>query len=144
MRTEAERAYLAGIIDGEGSIMANIRQRGGCVWFELRLNIANADRALIEWVAERWPGRVSVIDRSRYGQRDQHRWDANNRKVIAPLLDAFPYLVVKREQAELALELAHGQRNHGRRGYPPEIKARRIEICERMRALNKKAPGCPT
>jgi hypothetical protein len=45
---------------------------------------------------------------------------------------------IKLEQATLALDFLTTQRNHGRRGYPPDEKARRLAICERIRELNRK------
>jgi hypothetical protein len=49
-----------------------------------------------------------------------------------------PPLVIKGEQADLALELMASRRNHGRRGYPPEEKARRVALAARVSALNRR------
>ncbi|MBA3875607.1 MAG: hypothetical protein C0498_01500 [Anaerolinea sp.] len=141
MSAATDCAYLAGLIDGEGSIMANQKheRRPGhspATWSELRVDISNTDRGLIDWVNERWPGKVRV--QVRPGVKDTWHYYLNTQQVVPLLEAALPYLVSKRERAELALELARGTRNPGRAGYPPEVRERRRWIGERIRELNRK------
>ena len=56
------------------------------------------------------------------------------------LTDALPFLVLKREQALIVLELAATQQNHGRRGYPIEIRQYRYDLVQQLYALNRKGP----
>lgn len=142
MPTEPERAYLAGIIDGEGCISACQSTGRG---FTLYVDVTNTDRRLIDWVAARWPGSTYTTDRSRRGQKDVHRWMAQNAIRVALVLEAaLPYLVIKREQAEIALTLAGMRRNPGRAGYTAGERARMRELYDRLRDLNRRGPAWPT
>jgi len=145
--TPAECAYLAGLIDGEGSVMAyysaSDRPRaGGRIhrqgWVQVKVDICNTDERLIDWVAERWAGHVSQVDRSHLSQRTIHRIVASAGDAAAMLDDARPYLVIKGEQADLVLELVRTRRNPGRAGYTAEERAHRIALADRVQALNRK------
>lgn len=85
-------------------------------WWELRVNIANTDKRMIDWIVERWPGCLRVQIKGK-GQKPVWSWTVNNRKVIPVLVVTLPYLVIKRERAEWALGYAAAQKNPGRRGY---------------------------
>jgi hypothetical protein len=136
MTTEPERAYLAGLIDGEGSIFATFRESDQCT--TVRVNICNTDARLIDWVAARWRGRQSVTDRVKYEQKPIHRWDADGSNAVEILRAALPYLVIKREQADLAFQLIATTHNHGRRGYPPEVKEHRLGLVRQLQAMNRR------
>lgn len=133
--TDAECAYLAGIIDGEGWVGAGRNRQ----IIEARVSIANTDGRLLRWVAARWPCTVNWRERQP-PERNYGSATATNRKVVPMLADALPYLVLKTEQAHLVLELATSSRNYGRRGYPPEVAARRLAIGDQLNDLNRKGP----
>lgn len=135
-QSEVDRAYLAGVIDGEGSIFATYRESDHNLG--VRVNVCNTDARLIEWIAARWVGRVTVTDRTKYGQKPIHRWDADGKNAVEVLRAALPYLVIKREQADVALDLIATTRNHGRRGYPPEVFAQRLAMVAELQAMNRR------
>ncbi len=54
--TEAERAYVAGIIDGEGCVQARLYKNK----LKLRVEVGNTARELPEWLADRLGGTVTV------------------------------------------------------------------------------------
>jgi hypothetical protein len=141
--TELDCAYLAGIIDGEGSIMAYLHreQRSGRIdyaWHVL-VTVGNTDRRLIDWIGNRWLGYYSVTSRARYDQKDMHVWTATGLRMKPVLLSAAPYLVAKTGQAELAFDFLDARPpNPGRRGYTEAERAELDRICARMGELNRK------
>lgn len=93
--TETEKAYIAGIIDGEGTIgfHADKRRNNGLL-YQPRVSIANCDRSLLEWVENKLC----------FGHIHRVEFEVNNYDVI-PLLKAIrPYLRVKKKQADSMLE----------------------------------------
>ncbi len=105
---ETDKAYIAGIIDGEGSL--GIYERGRpptrCQTpsFMPTIRVAMTDREAIDFIAERFKGRVN-----KYKHKDrtkpQYVFDLFSRKEIIPFLDAVrPYLKVKALNADLMLE----------------------------------------
>ena len=112
--SETEKGYLAGIIDGEGCIMlARHLGKHDKHVYHLYLSIANTSMALHRWLEERLPGAGYVKQHqqakldARPGANPEHwksRYDwivSGNRVVSVLLREIAPYLVIKREQAEL-------------------------------------------
>jgi hypothetical protein len=109
MPTAVDFSYLAGIIDGEGTITVSRQPRSTCrrPYFCPRVLVSNTSEALMTWIAERFPvGRVRVgrYSPSKGGKKAVYRWDVENRALRPLLKRLLPYLVVKRRNAELLLE----------------------------------------
>ena len=97
-------AYLAGLIDGEGTIGVYGTQK--CPrYFRCTVIVTNCDPVLMAWLRELGVGRIDV-QRGRLAQhRPVSRWRVEKREDVRAVLRAvLPYLVVKRAQALLALD----------------------------------------
>lgn len=94
---DTDLAYLAGIIDGEGSIFRRVplpRRKWG-------VEVANTDVGLIEWLAG-LGGRVRV--EHRIGGRTVYHWQVYARRDMVELLTAVrPYMRIKAARAGEAL-----------------------------------------
>ena len=109
-----ERAYVAGIIDGEGCIefkWANRirRDRKGTPTYRtliVRLEVPQVDKRLIDWLME--ITKEGTRDIKRYPKNptyhDQHRWRVGYHGVYRVLKQVYPYLIVKREKAQLVIK----------------------------------------
>lgn len=137
MRSDTEKAYLAGLIDGEGSIQARYRpgQHGG---YDYSLTIANTDEAMIRWVEQRWGGRVYTYAPRSPRHRQQWTWRVHSNATVSALEDALPYLVTKREHAEVVLSLARSKRQTGRGGYTDQEHVERQGYVDRLTELNRR------
>lgn len=131
----ADAAYLAGIIDGEGTI--------GVYAYEHRapavhLSVANTDRALLEWIATS-TGVGAVITRKVVNvdlHRQSYTWQCSSQAAGTTLRQVQPYLRVKASQAQLALDLLDGL-------VVPARKADstwQMEIVDQVRQLNRRGP----
>lgn len=98
--SETDLAYMAGIIDGEGSIMKICRQKNP-VW-AVKVNMT--DRPVIEWLHS-FGGTFSPRPAVKNGgKKDQWEWKMHRQlDVQALLLAVLPYLRVKRDKAIVAL-----------------------------------------
>jgi hypothetical protein len=94
------KAYIAGIVDGEGHIALYSRNDRGKVNFYSRVTIANSHLPLLEMIKrevgggvvnEQGPGMYCLV----FGKRADR---------IALLTTLMPYLIVKKRQAEIVLE----------------------------------------
>lgn len=141
--TDADCAYLGGIIDGEGSIMVIHHKPSPSngtkyEYWVLRVLIANTNRILIDWLLERWGGGYSIGVSKNDAWKDTYQWRADSAKAVPILKDAFPHLKLKRRQAELAFEMMSTARATGCKGHSPETVEARRRIAEEVRALNKR------
>ena len=101
--SEVNRAYLAGLIDGDGAIMACIERHSEKRFkFRVRINIKvsqNKDEVL------KWCKRTTGFGNIRHNRR-QYEWVSSDQKEIKNLLILLlPYLKVKKYQAKLAIKI---------------------------------------
>lgn len=98
--TETELAYFAGIIDGEGCFTLH---NFGTHRFARQLHVGNTDVRMLEWIRARFGGNVKLERRSKLQHKPVWRWysDANN--LDAVIAAVMPYLICKKDRAELML-----------------------------------------
>ena len=110
--TEAQKGYIAGILDGEGSLMLHISKTG---MIHSRINIGQKDKRLIDWLMETTgvgtTGKPFDLSRKRnsnvHGTGLFHKWHVNRSWEIVPLLRAvLPYLVLKKRKAMVLILVA--------------------------------------
>ncbi|WP_242863192.1 LAGLIDADG family homing endonuclease [Caloranaerobacter ferrireducens] len=96
--TETEKAYIAGIIDGEGSIMLtkfhSTQYPSPCV------SIASTDIELLEWI-KKTTGKGKILKKKNYN-KDKHEDSYSYRIIyndaIEFLRDIEPYLVIHQKK----------------------------------------------
>lgn len=110
--SEVQKAYIAGIMDGEGSIYIaratnHYNKKSRRIYHQLRLIIANTNREML----------VYIKNSVGYGAIVQFRNVSNNHKAVytyqlcalkaKELLEAiYPFLIIKKAQANIAFEFA--------------------------------------
>jgi len=112
--TATERAYVAGIIDGEGSIeyvQRNVirHDRPGKpvhkVW-NIRMEVPQVDGRLIDYLIETTAEGTRDMKRFPNNDKwqDQHRWRVAHRGVYRVLKQIHKYLIVKGEKSKLVVD----------------------------------------
>ena len=142
MLSETDKAYLAGLIDGEGSIViedCNYRKN-----VTLRMNITNSHIETLQEL-KRLYGGCLYIHRSkqlnRYKPVGQLGFTA--RRAAWILKEICPYLRIKKEQGQLALQFAETitPRLHNGKRLSLEVKEKRRQLREQISKLNKRGPS---
>lgn len=101
MNDKINWSYLAGIFDGEGTIYIGLMSDKRRTF--LKVGITNTHLGLMKWLVKNFGG--AYLSEQRQSYRLLYRWSPKgkkNREIF--LLGVLPYLIVKREQALLALE----------------------------------------
>lgn len=134
MLTTAEAAYLAGLIDGEGSIMLYMRRDV----VAMMVTVTNTHVGLLNWVRD--VTQVGAVCRQ-YAETSQRKasgfWRCNAEAAAGLLVQVQPYLIIKGRQCALALDTQA-------RLADPALKADRswhAEYHRRMKALNHRGPA---
>jgi hypothetical protein len=135
-----ELAYLAGIIDGEGSFMISLAHRSDCKGpvYVPCLSISNTSRKLVPWIRTRIGGSLSLSLRKR-GERFRTCYNIqvypSNLADLLPRI--IPFLVVKREQAKTLSEFLETTR-HGAAAYhlTKQERQARLLLYARLKSLN--------
>jgi hypothetical protein len=153
-------AWLAALIDGEGSIMLGKRESGPRnlrqPHYRAVVAIANTDFRLMEALVNRvgdgqvYEHRVSNTRASHNPRKNrQWTWRMNANQIRVWLPPVRPWLVLKDEQAELLLEALELKARYGSEGRYPnaaqviQIRDRLTEIYQAIRALNTRGRVAP-
>lgn len=100
---DVDRAYFAGIMDGEGCVTIARAKKGKWSYYTLFLSMACTDPSLMIWIIEKFGGRVAPRTKCKTNRKDVWVWRVASREAEAVLRQIEPFMVVKRDQARLAL-----------------------------------------
>ncbi|KKM78136.1 hypothetical protein LCGC14_1363000 [marine sediment metagenome] len=106
-------AYAAGIMDGDGSIqIQELHDRRTPVTktrYRFIIYLAGCERAPIDLLCDQWGG--GICETQTLTGRSYFKWWVMGDKATRFLEDILPYLVGKTDQALLALEFQHKDRD---------------------------------
>lgn len=137
--------YMAGIIDGEGTIGINKfgSSKRSTPGYSVRVGFGMTERKIAEMFSEKFGG--SIMEERVRNRKVIYRWykvgNTGTREILETLL---PYLIIKRNRAELALGFLDGINTTGfqrNQGLPEAELQRRQDFYLRMKELN--ATGAP-
>jgi len=95
--------YLAGFFDGEGHIAIGLNKNpGGKRRWYLRFAAHQVDPRPLRLLQERYGGSIQFTDR-RGQQRPIYEWVATSIKAYKALKELSPFLIVKADEARLAM-----------------------------------------
>jgi len=142
-------AYLAGLIDGEGSLEIQKKDRK----YQARIRICLTDEKLIKWLQSSFGGFLEERKFENPNWNNAYVWTLKNTKNVKPFIEkVYPYLRIKKKHAEtlkkflktfksnsykiIANKLGYGT------GYHKELRDEIIEERDRyyyqMKELNKR------
>jgi hypothetical protein len=145
LMSKEEAAYVAGFIDGEGSIyMVKERRPENCSGFRYGtgLVVSQCHLGSLEAIRSMTRNGRIISEKKRMSHHKdiwKLSWTPNQMRHILPQL--LPYLIVKHRQAVLALQmlsLVEGTNNYGKNNTKEQH-----EIYEQIRALNKRGLDGP-
>lgn len=132
-------AYLAGIIDGEGCISIRKWQQRNKYWiYSLTLDVGNTNRILTDWLSDNFGGTVILFHSKNPRHNDRYCWRLSQGKAGIIIKKVLPYLLIKKEQAVLALEYRKTFLKGNTAGLPSKIVLQRDKMIEKMHKLNKR------
>src|SRR5438876_2163112 len=134
--TEIDWVRLAAYIDGEGCISTAVAYSQPEKWKSesvyVNVSVHNTDPRLIDWILDRWGGRVFQTKHSNQKWTTSYGWRVTCQQAREVLEKCLPYFIIKREQAEIAIALMKTARRWGRAGMPDEVKALRWELRNKL------------
>lgn len=141
--SEVDKAYLAGIMDGEGSISISRKtdptMKSG---FSFRpcIEISNTDKPLMDWIASTTGlGAIRLYVDHNPKHRPAYKWSLWSNQANQFLNAIRPYLITKRERADIVIEFIKAH-SGGKAYLTTEQIASQTAIYDQMKALNKRGP----
>lgn len=138
MYSVTEIAYLAGIIDGEGSFSiakaAQNHPEFGSHYIA-QCNIINTNKDLIDWIVNKFGGHIYLRKKVKDFHKDNYALRIITKDLENIITLTLPYLIVKRQHAEVIIRFRKtfdGKRNN----LTAEIYNVRSECFQQLKHLN--------
>jgi len=126
-------AYLAGLIDGEGTITVVKEVKGTA---RPTLVIVNTNKEVLQWVKDNLnQGNLYNKGHEKEGWKDRWAWSSRGKHIKPILENILPFLKIKHQQAKLVLEFIELRDFYAYKikGFAPE----ELEIVRQIYNLNK-------
>jgi hypothetical protein len=145
--SNVEKAYLAGLIDGEGYIGILRNKRGNkksfhSTWpivFTPVIKVAMIDRPVIEWLYATLGGSFETRKPTMLNQRESYGWTCRKASVATILKLIYPYLRVKKPHADIIFEYMT-TRDGTAKPITKAVYDKRMNLYEQLHALTIKGP----
>lgn len=134
-------AYLAGIIDGEGSIYIGAyssNPKTKTPHYQTNIEVTNTDKNLIDWLSQTFGGRTAFYTAKqtpKNSRRAVYRWMASGERVTHLCELILPYLIVKKRQCEIMLQMRETFKHTGIKKGQQSLPIVSQEILEIRRKL---------
>lgn len=147
--SKEEKAYIAGLFDGEGHVFITEDKRPNykTSLHILRTGVTNTHKETIEWLFSKFP--TTLSKRVRHKEHPKWKpcyfWEASSNLAKDFLETILPYLRIKKRQAELAIEFQTQWQDRrylrDKRGWiqktPEAIYSKRVWYKEEISRLNR-------
>jgi len=138
--TEIECAYIAGLVDGEGSF--TIQAAGSTKRMSPFITVAMTHQPTITWLAGKLGLKAIHCKLRNPKYRDQYRVTAMGRRAILLIDRIMSYLLTKREQAQVIADFAAlGFAGIDNALGIDDLEAQRSLLKDRIMALNRRGPA---
>lgn len=131
--SDLDCAYLAGLVDGEGSILLYRRETTA----KFRVVITSTFISVLDWIKEK-TGIGSIVKKNCYSDKHKlaYHWQVNSEAAISVIKQIEPYLIIKKNQAAVAMDFQEKLSD-------PQWKSKtewQIRYLDLMQLLNKRGP----
>jgi hypothetical protein len=109
--TDTQAAYMAGIMDGEGTFyIGNYsgNRKNGDKHFQTVIAVATTDKSLMDWLVNVFGGSFRAYTPKQMAKncrKQVYRWQATSNRLLHICQIILPYLVIKKRQAEIMIEI---------------------------------------
>lgn len=148
--TVAQIAYLAGIIDGEGTLFignyGNKDKIRGTGFFQTIIAVTTTDKCLTDWLYDNfggWKSEYTPKQRAENCKGPIYSWKCTGDRLTHLCELMIPYFVIKKQQAEILLQMRKtyigAEYAFGKQGVqhlPQEIIDRRLELMDQLKKLH--------
>jgi hypothetical protein len=130
-----EKAYIAGIVDGEGTVtlMRHHKNETPTPY----VTVANNNLPLLKWIRSRVGGLILRKKKKEPHHKDSYTWVVCQDRVLRFLKEIKQYLIIKRQQAELITAKYKAVTNRSGR-YTPKMLERKNRLVAKIRELNQR------
>lgn len=132
---KVDKAYLAGIVDGEGTVTLMKHHRNET--HTPYVSVANNNLKLLQWIKNKVGGNICSKKKRLPHHHDSYTWSARQDRAIRLLNEIKCFLIIKKPQADLITAKYKLVTNRAGR-YTPELLNRKMKLVAKIRKLNQR------
>lgn len=132
---KVERAYLAGIVDGEGTVTLMKHHKNETP--TPSVSVANNNLELLQWIKARCEGVIVSKKKYKTHHKNSYAWSVRQDRAIRLLDEIKQYLIIKRPQADLITK-KYKSVTHRTGKYSPEMLKKKMRLVADIRKLNQR------
>lgn len=107
--------------------------------YYLYIAVANTNKTIIDWLYIRWEGNISFKKSKINNHKDYWVWQIDGRKAFRFLKEIYPYLIIKKPQAQIGIEFQTKKKSQkGQKKFDPNEITRRENWRNELMKLNKR------
>ena len=129
------KAYLAGIIDGEGTITLTRLHKNETPCPVV--SVSNTSLPLLKWIQLRVGGNISSKKIAKIHHTQSYVWSIRQNRALYLLDEIKEYLIVKRKHADLITK-EYKKVTHRAGKYTPELLKKKNSLVKKIRTLNQR------
>jgi len=133
--TEVEKAYIAGIVDGEGTIGLWRHYKNETA--TPNVTIANNSLSLLQWIKSKAGGNICSKKKRQAHHDNSYALSIKQDRAINFLNEIKGYLIIKKQQAEL-ITGEYKVVTHRAGKYTPEMLVKKEALVAKIRELNQR------
>ncbi len=132
---KAEKAYLAGIIDGEGTV--TLTRRHPTETPSPNVSVSNSNLKLLKWIKRKAGGWISTKKIYKPHHCQTYVWGITHDKAINLLGIIEDYLIIKKPQAKLIINKYKATTMRTGK-YSDQLLREKMKLVARIRELNQR------
>ncbi len=132
---EVEKAYLAGIVDGEGTVTLTKFHKNETP--TPNVSVANNNLELLKWIKIRLGGSIISKRNRKPHHNASYAWSIKQDRAIRLLNEIKQYLIIKKPQADLITQ-RYKLVTHRAGKYTPEMLKNKMCLVDEIRKLNQR------
>ena len=145
MQEQLELAYLAGIVDGEGSI--SIKTESKARPYTIYLAVTNTNYEMIRLFEDKFGGKVRKRNWSKASKvkgserwKDCYEWTLTKNLAAKAIVKLFPYIRIKKKQAVLVMRAFRIKTKYPAvlSRWQPKLHAKKLRLLDKIKQACKK------
>jgi hypothetical protein len=133
--TEIEKAYIAGIVDGEGTVTLALHHKNETPG--PYVSVANNNLELLEWIRSKADGCITKKRKNKPHHHDSYTWYVRHDRALRFLNEIKKYLIIKKPHADL-ITGQYKQVTHRTGKYTAAMLRKKMRLVAKIRALNQR------
>jgi hypothetical protein len=132
------RRYMAGLLDGEGYFgIMNNKYENGRKHYTPTIKMASTFTEIIKEICMEFGGHIHIAKIDHPIWKDSLQWSCRTFIQVEKVLDyVHPYLIIKKQQADILKKFLQTKGDWGGAGVPEEIEKKRDNLYHLLRVIN--------